>query len=96
MPESDVSLANQLVERLDRLSADSLWAHRACGVKGSLLRCLQDIQSTSPNNPPSDDQTQRLRRLITHGFDILGKAAAQIETIDSLSDFPRRNRNHSP
>lgn len=89
-------LANQLVERLERLSADSFWAHRASGVKGSLLRCLQDIQGSSQNNPVESDQIQRLRLLTNLGFEILGKAAAQIETIDTISGYPGHNHSHSP
>ena len=35
-----VDLARQLASRLERLSADSVWAHRASGVRGALLRWL--------------------------------------------------------
>ena len=30
-----------LVARLERLSADSYWAHQASGVRGSLLRLME-------------------------------------------------------
>jgi hypothetical protein len=34
---------NLLVSRLERLSADSILAHRASGIRGSLLRCLEEL-----------------------------------------------------
>jgi hypothetical protein len=93
--EPNILLANQLVGRLERLSADSFWAHRASGVKGSLLRCLQEIQTPAQSNPPAIDQIQRLRLLTALGFEILAKAAAQIETIDTISGYPRHTWNRS-
>ena len=36
--EQQIDLARMLVARLERLSADSYWAHQASGVRGSLLR----------------------------------------------------------
>jgi hypothetical protein len=34
-----------LVERLERIPADSIWAHRASGVRGSLIRMLEDLEA---------------------------------------------------
>ena len=36
-----LSMIGLLIARLERISADSFWAHRASGVKGSLLRLLE-------------------------------------------------------
>jgi hypothetical protein len=64
-------LAWQLILRLERLSADSHYAHRASGVKGSLLKCLEQTK-------PNESQTELLEWLIDTGFEILEKAAAEI------------------
>jgi hypothetical protein len=34
-----------LAARLERLSVDSAWAHRASGVRGNLLRLIEQIES---------------------------------------------------
>lgn len=34
-----------LIARLERLSADSVWAHRASGLRGSLLHAQQQLES---------------------------------------------------
>ncbi len=36
--------ARLLVQRLERLSADSSWARRASGVRGGLLRALASLE----------------------------------------------------
>lgn len=35
---------NLLINRLERLSADSIWSHRASGIRGSLLGYLEDYE----------------------------------------------------
>jgi len=39
--EKLVEQAEILVSRLERISADSVWAHRSSGLRGSLLRLLE-------------------------------------------------------
>lgn len=56
-----------LVARLERLSADSYWAHQASGVRGSLLRFMEK------ENLEAID----IRMLIDKGFDFLEKAAKE-------------------
>lgn len=34
-----------LLNRLERISADSYWAHRASGVRGALLRAVEDLEA---------------------------------------------------
>lgn len=58
----------QLISRLERLSADSAWAHRAAGLRGSLLNALAEIEAG--NEPPQD-----LPGLIEQSFAILVQAA---------------------
>lgn len=60
-------LIEMLVARLERLSADSYWAHQASGVRGSLLRIIENDQLDSP----------QAGVLLDKGFDFLEKAARE-------------------
>jgi hypothetical protein len=65
-----LTLARLLVSRLERLSADSFWAHRASGLRGSLLRHLET---------GGEDQSGVLDPLIRRGFEILEEAAKELD-----------------
>jgi len=67
--------AYQLVAKLERLSADSYWAHQASGLRGSLLRTIADFESTPQ---PSAEITRHLEELIESAYQILVKAAQEI------------------
>lgn len=69
--------ANLLVRRLERLSADSVWAHRASGIRASLDKALTSEQEI-------DFET--LNRLIAQGFDILHKAAQELTPPEIVVD----------
>lgn len=60
-----------LLERLERIPADSIWAHHASGVRGSLLKMLQGREQGQQAEHPE------LVRLISYGFHILEKAARE-------------------
>jgi hypothetical protein len=67
-----VASARLLVSRLERLSADSYWAHQASGLRGSLLRCLQQVDSRAET---LTGDWQHLDELVERGFAILALAA---------------------
>jgi len=71
--------ARFLVVKLERLSADSVWAHRASGLRGALLRAIDEFDRSSahPDELGSESEVE-LDRLISAGFDILEKAAKEI------------------
>jgi len=71
MDEKTLSLAKLLLARLERISADSIWAHRASGVKGSLLKMLEKSEKRHLI------QQSELKRIMDLGFFILGKAAKE-------------------
>jgi hypothetical protein len=71
MDEKTLPLVLLLIARLERISADSVWAHRASGVKGSLLRILENIERVSPI------QQSKLKHIVDLGFFILEKAAKE-------------------
>lgn len=60
-------LIEMLVTRLERLSADSYWAHQASGVRGSLLRVIDSGQADS----------SQVNLLVEKGFEFLEKAARE-------------------
>ena len=67
--EGDVNLLRLLAARLERLSADSQWAHRASGVRGQVLRMLDQFEGGKVVNPTL------MEALIESGFSILRRAA---------------------
>ncbi len=67
----DIRMVQMVLARLERVSADSYWAHRASGVRGSLLRALERLE-----NGESIGESQ-LTDVLNRGFDILERAAQE-------------------
>lgn len=68
--------ARLLISRLERLSADSVWAHRASGVRGALLKSLDRLE-----HPTGDqDLTEAicLQSILDAGFRLLENAAKEL------------------
>lgn len=65
MNEEVVSLIQLLLSRLEHISADSVWAHRASGIRGSLFKVLEKLENgeTVPGS--------KVESLIAAGFRIL-------------------------
>jgi hypothetical protein len=63
--ENYLALAQMLIPRLERVTPDSSWSHRAIGLRRSLLHLTQD---------PAPDY-ERLYAAVTSGFLILESAA---------------------
>ena len=71
MSETQSRLAQLLLARLERISADSYLAHRASGVRGALLRALD---ASTAAGPP---RRAELVELMDLGFRILQRAAEE-------------------
>ena len=69
MDDNTLALIRLLIARLERISADSFWAHRASGVKGYLLRVVEKSEKGYPI------RRVELKRIVDLGFFILEKAA---------------------
>lgn len=67
-------LAQALVDRLEKISADSIWAHRASGIRAALVKILARENPASGAEPAG----ARLREYLAVGFEILENAAGQI------------------
>jgi hypothetical protein len=75
LDNKNIELIKRLIDRLEHLSADSTYAHRASGLRGSLLRYVERIEAGDQMN--SDDQAQ-LNQLVENGFEILILSAKEI------------------
>jgi len=71
MDEKTLSLTTLLIDRLERISADSVWAHKGSGVKGSLLRILGKSEKGYPI------QQFKLKQMMDLSFFILEMAAKE-------------------
>ena len=78
-----------LIARLEHLSADSRYAHRASGLRGSLWRCLEEMEDRSKRSqcnysPSISDGSQLhcdppyLEGLMAQGYTYLEAAAREI------------------
>jgi hypothetical protein len=69
--EPSEGLIRLLLSRLERISVDSYWAHRASGVRGALTKILGQIELGETVDPAS------LRTNLLVGFEVLEKAAEE-------------------
>lgn len=75
MDEKELKLINRLTDRLEHLSADSTYAHRASGLRGSLLRYIERLEAGERFG--GEDQG-KLDELMEYGYAILELAAKEI------------------
>jgi|WetSurSiteA1Bulk_404760.scaffolds.fasta_scaffold01207_4 hypothetical protein len=71
-----LELLERLVNRLERLSADSIYAHQASGLRGTLLRYIERVEAGTDVSHAEMDQ------LVEYSFEILRLAAEEIGAQD--------------
>ena len=69
--EPSEKLIRLLLTRLERISVDSYWAHRASGVRGALTKILAQLETGESVD------AALLRINIGVGFEVLEKAAEE-------------------
>lgn len=69
--KEDLKILHFLLARLERISADSVVAHRASGVRGAMLQVVEKLEKGRPVPGPD------VRRLIESGYALLKKAAEE-------------------
>ena len=69
--QQTIKMLQLLLARLERVSADSYWAHRASGLRGSLLRALGDLEAGRPVAAAG------LQSAMNQAFRILERAARE-------------------
>jgi hypothetical protein len=90
MDETVIVIENtrQLIARLERISADSTWAHRSSGLRGSLLRSLEQAEGTCLVEHGSLGACMKaideLNKLAEFGYFILENAAREIRPPERL------------
>jgi len=67
----ELKLIRLLLDRLERVSADSYWAHRASGIRGGLIRHIEESEKGAPAGQGNNEQ------LISSAFEILTRAAKE-------------------
>lgn len=75
MDKRELKLIKRVTERLERLSADSIYAHRASGLRGSLLRYLVLFET---DEQLSREEMEKLDQLLDEGLKILELAGKEI------------------
>jgi hypothetical protein len=75
LEDLNLKFIKRLADRLEHLSADSTYAHRASGLRGSLLRYMERIEAGGRMD--REEQAQ-LDELMEDGFHILELAAKEI------------------
>jgi len=74
-----IELLRLLATRLERLSADSRWSRRASGLRGNIIKILEEADAREPVTPKSLDM------LTECAFTILRRAAQDIPDLEGLS-----------
>lgn len=75
---NNIQLLRLLVSRLERLSVDSHWSRRASGLRGNIVKLLEEADSGKEVSP------SRLDLLTESAFDILRRAALDIPDLEDL------------
>jgi hypothetical protein len=70
-PRENIQMLQMLLARLERVSVDSYWAHRASGVRGSLLRALERLEAGQTI------KSSNLDGILDEAFGILERAARE-------------------
>jgi len=71
MTEEPLRTLRMLLARLERISADSVTAHRASGIRGGMLKAIDQLEKRK--QVPDDV----MKRLLESGYIILQKAAEE-------------------
>jgi len=69
--EPNGKLLQMLIRRLERISVDSYWAHRASGIRGTLIRLAEQIEARQPV------EKEELQKIVQLGFCILEISARE-------------------
>lgn len=73
-----IELLRLLAARLERLSVDSRWARRASGLRGNIIKILEQADNGEPV------AANRLDLLTETAFGILRRAARDIPDLETL------------
>ena len=69
--------AQLLVQRLERISVDSIWARRSSGHRGALLHWIERMDAMGGELELQPEDKRRLNVLVDTGFKLLERAAQE-------------------
>ena len=69
--------ARLLVQRLERISVDSVWSRRSSGHRGALLRWIERMEAMEGGVKLHPEDKKRLNSLLDTGFRLLERAAQE-------------------
>jgi hypothetical protein len=78
MNDARVTLLRLLAARLERLSVDSIWARRASGTRGSVLKAIERLDAGETLT------AEHLDLLIEKSFELLRRAAQEIPDLEAI------------
>ena len=78
MDSTDIERLRMIARRLERLNVDSLWARRASGTRGNIIKLVAEIEAGKEIDPA------RLKPLIKRAFQVLEYAAQEIPDMDEI------------
>ena len=73
--DKELALIKRLIDRMEHLSADSSYAHRASWLRGSLMRYVECLET---GEIVSREEWAQLEQLVENGFEILELAAKEV------------------
>lgn len=76
--EKLIDQASDLVTRLERISADSIWARRSSGVRGTLLKYIEAYTHPASRQPDNSADRYRLEEYLRFGYWMLEKSAREL------------------
>jgi hypothetical protein len=78
-PEELLEEAQLLIYRLERISADSIWARRSSGHRGAMLKWVDEFEKKSQTQKIDEDAIDLLtiENLIRTGYKFLENAARE-------------------
>jgi hypothetical protein len=74
-----VELLRLLATRLERLSVDSIWARRASGMRGNLLKVIDELEAHGGVSQ------RRIESLVERSFELLRKGAQEIPDMEIMN-----------
>jgi hypothetical protein len=73
-----LELLRLMAARLERLSVDSHWARRASGLRGNIIKVLEETDATN------EVTESRLDLLTEAAFDLLRRAARELPDVEAF------------
>lgn len=73
--ENTIRMASILIERMERLAPDSIWARRTSGYRGTLLRLRENLLQDTEADGGQIETWGKFCSLVDQGFHMLEKAA---------------------